>query len=91
MGSAFVNDLLLEFPNISRIIIGDNSFMNTRMAPIVCVPQSREELFQIYANTEVIEDRRNQIMEIMKDNELSSEDFASSMIFGRKKQFFVTA
>ena len=49
---------LVEFPNITRMVIGDNSFTNTRITPIVCIPESREKLYKDYNNREEIESKK---------------------------------
>ena len=78
----FTNTSLLvpvKFPNISRFCIGDNSFTNTRLAPItgsfmqVTVPDKD------YANESAIRNKQNRIQQYMKKDALSAEEFTDNL------------
>lgn len=68
-----------EFPNISRFCIGDNSFTNTRLAPItgsfmqVTVPDKD------YANESAIRNKQNRIQQYMKKDAFSAEEFTDNL------------
>lgn len=65
------------------MVIGDNSFTNTRITPIVCIPESREKLYKDYNNREEIESKKRDIRHIMDKGDLSKDDFILSMKYGR--------
>ena len=77
---------IVETPNINKMIIGDNSFTNTRITPIVCVPESQQNLDKIYNDPDEIRRKESCISELMRKNEYTKDDFTMNMMNSKKKK-----
>ena len=79
---------IVETPNIDKIIIGDNSFTNTRITPIACIPESQQNLDKLYNDPDEIRRKKRCINELMCQNEYSKEDFTMNMMNSKKRKEF---
>ena len=77
---------IVETPNIDKIIIGDNSFTNTRITPIACIPESQQNLDRLYNNPDEIRRKEECINALMRQDEYSKEDFTMNMMYSKTRK-----